>query len=227
MNAISRDALRDLAPNGTIRAGINFGNSALALGPVETPSGISIDLSRELARRVGVDVTFVPYASAKALFEDIETGRWDVAFMAVEPARMNVAVFTQPYMVIEGAYLVMSSAPYQTPEDLDRQGIRIGTAVGTAYTLFLERNLKAAEIVTANDGIEVFRSQGLDAAAGIRQQIAQYARQNQDVRVLDTPFMEIPQAMAISRHRIAGAAYLRDFIEDVCASGFVGERLER
>jgi len=225
MSSISAEALRELAPDGVIRAGINFGNPSLARGPADNPSGISIELSRELARRAGVPVRFIACMGAKEVFDGIRTGAWDIAFMAIEQARMNEAAFTAPYMSIEGVYLVAEDSPLRSPADVDRAGIRVGTTKGTAYALFLERNLKAAELIATDNGIEAFCRQKLDAAAGIRQQIAEYAKGRTDARIIDEPFMEIPQAMAVPVKKSAAAAYLRGFVEDVKASGFVAGKL--
>jgi polar amino acid transport system substrate-binding protein len=56
-------AVSDLAPTGKLRAAINFGNPILATKDAGTgePRGVSVDLSRELAKRLRVPVELVTY----------------------------------------------------------------------------------------------------------------------------------------------------------------------
>src|ERR1700742_3790849 len=101
------DAVKDLAPTGKLRAAINFGNSVLAQkGKDGEPQGITADLSRELAKRLGVEVAFVTYEAAGKAFEGAKEGAWDVGFVAIEPVRAQDIAFTAPYVIIEGTYMV-------------------------------------------------------------------------------------------------------------------------
>ncbi|MGE0752611.1 MAG: ABC transporter substrate-binding protein [Variibacter sp.] len=227
MTAISPDVLKELAPTGKIRAAINLGNPVLAQGTAQAPSGTTVDLARELARRAGVPLELVPFDAAGKVFEALKAGAWDVAFLAIEPVRAAEIAFTSPYVLIEGVYLVPQDSPLKTPADVDREGIRIGVSKGAAYTLFLTRTLKAAKLVIAEDGVTAFRDQKLDAAAGVRQPIAAYARAHPEVRVIPERFMEIRQAMGTPQGRNAAAAYLQSFIEEMKASGFVADALKR
>src|SRR5258708_36531499 len=59
-SAVPPDVLKDLAPTGKLRAAINFGNGVLAQkGKTGEPQGVTADLSRELAKRLGVEVSFI------------------------------------------------------------------------------------------------------------------------------------------------------------------------
>lgn len=227
MSVVPADALKELAPTGKIRAAINLGNPVLAQGTMQAPSGVTVDLARELARRAGVPLELVPFDAAGKVFEALKAGAWDIAFLAIEPVRAAEIAFTSPYVLIEGVYLVPQDSPLKTPADVDREGIRIGVSKGAAYTLFLTRTLKAAKLVIEEDGVEAFRAQKLDAAAGVRQPIAGYAKAHADVRVIPERFMEIRQAMGVPQGRNAAAKYLQTFIEEMKASGFVAEGLKR
>ena len=66
-----------------------------------------------------------------------------------------------------------------------------------------------------------------DLLAGVRQPLVEYAKAHPDVRVMDGRFQEIRQAMGTPKGRLAGAAYLRAFVEEMKASGFVAESLKR
>jgi polar amino acid transport system substrate-binding protein len=232
MSTVPSTVRSDLAPTGTLRAAINFGNPILATKDPSTgePRGVSVDLSRELARRLGVPVQFVTYDAAGKVVEGLKSGAWDVAYVAIDPARAVDISYTAAYVVIEGAYLVTQNSPIRNNEEVDRQGVRVVVGAGSAYDLFLSRNLKQATIVRAPTSpavTDMFVAQKLDVAAGVKQQLEADARRIPGLRLLEGRFMVINQAMGTPKGREAGAKYLREFVEEMKASGFVAQALER
>ena len=226
---IPSDVVKDLAPTGTLRAGINLGNMVLAQKDEKTgePKGITVDLARELGRRLGVPVELVRFDAAGKTFEGLKAGTLDIVFLAIEPVRAAEVAFTAPYVIIEGVYLVPNDSALKTVGDVDRAGVRVGVNKGSAYDLFLTRTLKAAQLVRGDSGIDLFVKDKLDAAAGVKQPLVEYAKTNPAVRVMDGRFMEIQQAMGTPHGRDAGAKYLRHFVEEMKASGFVADALKR
>jgi len=226
-------ARSELAPTGTLRAAINFGNPILAGKDPATgePRGVSVDLSRELARRLGVPVQFVLYDAAGKVVEGLKSGAWDVAYVAIDPARAVDISFSGPYVVIEGAYLVRLDSPIRSNAEVDREGVRVVVGQNSAYDLFLSRSLKQAKLVRAPTSpavVDLFVAQKLEAAAGVKQQLEADARRIPGLRLLEGRFMVINQAMATPRARgNAGARYLREFVEEMKASGFVADALKR
>ena len=226
-------ARSQLAPTGTLRAAINFGNPILAAKDPATgePRGVSVDLSRELARRLGVPVRFVLYDAAGKVVEGIKSGAWDVAYVAIDPARAVDISYSGPYVVIEGAYLVRQDSPIRANAEVDREGVRVAVGQGSAYDLFLSRSLKHAKLVRAPTSpavVDLFVAQKLEAAAGVKQQLEADARRIAGLRLLEGRFMVINQAMGTSRARgDAGARYVHEFVEEMKASGFVAEALLR
>jgi polar amino acid transport system substrate-binding protein len=230
--SVSPEIVKDLAPQGTLRAAINFGNPVLAQKDPATgePRGISVDLARELGRRLGVGVDLVLYDAAGKVADAAKTGAWDIAFLAVDPGRANDITFTAPYVVIEGTYLVPADSALKTIEDVDREGIRVVVGNKSAYDLYLTRALKKAQIVRAPTSpavIDVFKAEKLEVAAGVRQQLIEFASSRPEVRVMDGRFMVIEQAMGTPKGREAGAAYLRAFVEEMKVSGFAAAALAR
>jgi polar amino acid transport system substrate-binding protein len=227
------EVMKELVPTGKLRAGINLGNSVLAQKSAAGElGGVSVDLARELGKRLGVAVELVEFPAAGQSFAAMAKNDIDVAFFAIEPKRAAEVAFTPPYVLIEGAYMVAKDSPLKTPADVDRPGIRVGVGLGSAYDLFLTRTLKNATIVRAKVGggqasIDLFYAEKLDAAAGVRQPLAEHARKNPNVRVMEERFMEIPQAMGLPQGRPAAAKYLRDFVEEMKQSGFVAAALKR
>jgi polar amino acid transport system substrate-binding protein len=225
-------ALADLAPTGKLRAVINFGNPILAKISAATgePSGVSVDLARELARRLGVAAELVAVPSAGESVETLKSGRVDVGFFAIDPVRGVDTAFTGPYVQIEGAYLVRNDSPLRANEEVDREGTRVAVGNKSAYDLFLTRGLKKATIARAPTSpavVDYFVANRLDVAAGVKQQLEMDAKRVPGMRLLPGRFMVINQAMGMRQGREAGAKYLTAFVEEMKASGFVAEALKR
>ena len=221
-----------LAPHGAIRAAINFGNPVLAQRDAASgePRGVSADLATELGRQTGLPVRFVAFDAAGKVFEAACTDAWDIAFLAIDPARAAEILFTPPYALIEGGYVVRSDSPIASIGDVDRPGVRVAAAAGSAYDLFLARTLEHARIVRAPTGEEAlaaFLRDGCDAAAGVKGPLLRFAAETANVRVLPGRFMVIEQAMGTPKGREAASRYLGAFVESMKASGFVAAALAR
>jgi polar amino acid transport system substrate-binding protein len=227
------EALKDLAPTGKLRAAINFGNPVLAQkGPNDAPQGVSAELAAALAKRLGVPIEYVIYTSAGKTFAGAKENAWDIAFIAIEPLRAGEVEFSPPYVLIQGTYLVRKDSPLRDVADVDKPGIKIGVGLGSVYDLYLTRTIKDAVLIRnpaggAAGGIEPFLAQNLDAAAGVREALDTYAKGHPEVRVMPGAFQEIRQAIGTPKGRTAGAAYLRRFVEEMKASGFVADALKR
>ncbi|MEO8674084.1 MAG: ABC transporter substrate-binding protein [Casimicrobiaceae bacterium] len=222
----------ELAPSGPLRAAINFGNPILASkDPANGEArGVSVDLSRELSRRLGVPLELVTYDAAGKVTDNATTGAWDIAFVAIDPKRAVDMDYTAPYVLIEGAFVVPQGSPIRANDEVDREGVRVVAAKGSAYDLYLSRELKNATIVHVARSQEVVAAmvaRGVDAGAGVKQQLEASARTTPGVRLLDGRFMVIQQAMATPKGRPAGARYLAAFVEGMKSSGFVDAALRR
>lgn len=221
----------DLAPTGKLRAAINYGNPVLASRDASGQAqGVSVDLARELARRLGVELEVVPFDAAGKVTAAARSNAWDIAFIAIDPARGADMEQSPPYVVIEGAYLVRDGSPLRANEEVDRAGRRIAVGKGSAYDLFLTRHIRQAELVRAPTSpkvVDFFLAENLDVAAGVKQQLELDAKRVGGVRLLPGRFMVINQAMASQKGKAAGAAYVREFIEEMKASGYVAQALER
>ena len=229
---ISPHLRSDLAPTGKMRVGINYGNPVLATRDPANGElrGVAIDLARELGSRTGLPVELVGYDAAGKMVEGLKASAWDIAFLAVDPGRENAISFTPPYIEIEGSYLVPSGSPLRAIADVDRKGVRIALAAGAAYELFLSRNLKHAQLARVPDpkaAFELLVAGKVEALAGVKQTLLTNAGKLPGSRVLDGRFMAIGQAVGIPKGRAAGALYLREFIEDVKASGLVARAIEK
>lgn len=221
------EVLKDLAPTGTLRASINLGNIVLAQGTADNPGGVTPELARELAKRLGVPSALTCFDAAGKAFEAMKAGKVDIVFLAIEPVRAAEIEFTAPYVIIEGCYIVPKESALKSPADVDKPGTRIGVNVNSAYDLFLTRSLKNATLVRSTDGAQTFVDQKLEAAGGVKQALVKFLAAHPELRLMDERFMEIQQAMGCAKGKLAGAAYLRGFIEEMKANGFVADALKR
>ena len=225
------DAIRkELAPTGTLRAGLNRSNFLLVAkgSPDDDPRGVASDLARELARRLDVAVSFLNFESPGKMADAVKT--WDVAFLGAEPARAAEIDFTPAYVEIEATYLVPAGSPLKAIADVDRSGVRISVSNRSAYDLYLTRALKHAELVRA-DGLDAsfdrFVADKLDALAGLRPRLILDVGRVPGASILEGRFTAIQQAIGTPKGRPAGAQYLGEFVAEVKASGFVAELIER
>ena len=220
-------------PTGALRASINLGNPILANwdAVAHRPFGVSVDLAEALGKRLGVAVELVVFDAAGKSVQAVTEEKADFGFFAVDPTRAETIAFTNPYVLIEGFYLVRDDSPIRENKDVDRTGHRVVVGKGSAYDLFLTRELQHAEIVRAPTSptvVATFMEQALDVAAGVKQQLQSDAAKSPGLRLLDERFMVIQQAMGVSISRGAAAArYLTDFVEEMKRSGFVAAALER
>ena len=230
MTAVSPDIVKELAPTGKLRVAINFGNIVLAqIDETVGPKGVTVDLARELARRLGVPVELSPFDAAGKAFEALKAGKVDIVFLAIEPVRAAEVAFTAPYVIIEGVYMVPKESGLKSVADVDRAGVRIAVGKGSAYDLFLTREIKNATLVrdaSSGKSLDMFVRDKLEAGAGVKQPVVAFAKENPDTRVIPGRFMAIEQAMGTVKGRDAGAVrYLREFVEEMKGSGFVSKAL--
>ena len=225
------DALRlEMAPTGVLRAGINVGNPVIAQRDAHggNPHGVGPALAAALAQQLDVPARYVVYETAGKLADGAKDKAWDVAFLAIDPARAVDIEFTAAYVHIEGTYMVPRESTLRDVADVDREGMKIAVGLKTAYDLFLTRELKHAQLVRAESSaaaIDLYLEGGLDAVAGVRQPLETVAAKHPELRVIAGSFMVIRQAAGVPRGRPAAARFLADFVEEAKASGFVARAL--
>lgn len=220
----------ELAPSGELRVAINLGNPVLAQRDETTGNlgGVSVALAHALANELGIVAKLTSYDAAGKVFAALEDELWDLAFLAIEPVRVEKIAFSEPYVSIDGTYLVREESSFRNTSDLDTLGRRISVGRGAAYDLYLSRTLKHAQLVrgeTSASAVDLFLEKGLEAAAGVRQPLERIAKSSQGVRVLADNFTEIRQAMAVPKARRTAAAYVQDFINRCVSDGFVANAL--
>jgi polar amino acid transport system substrate-binding protein len=228
----SPKALAEFTPKGRLRVGINFSNFLLThKDPVTgAPGGVAVDLGRELGRRLGVEVDIIGYPSPGELAEAAPADIWDVGFLGAEPQRALLIDFSAAYVEIEATYLVPPGSTIKAVEEVDRKGIRIVVPAKAAYDLYLERNIKNAELLReagADNAFRKFVADKLDALAGLRPRLVTDNDNMPGSRILEGRFTAVQQAAGVPKGRAAAAAYLAAYIEDVKATGLVAQLIEK
>jgi polar amino acid transport system substrate-binding protein len=229
---MSPEIIADLAPTGVLRAGINLSNFLLVTGtsPAGDPVGVAPDVAGEIARRLNVPVKYVPFKSPGALADQAGSGVWDIGLIGAEPQRAETIAFTAAYTEIEATYLVPAGSPLKTIADVDAAGVRIAVTGRTAYGLWLDRNIKHAELMrseTLDSACEQFVRDNLAALAGLRPRLLSDLAKLPGARIMDGRFTAVQQAIGTPKKNAAGAAFLHDFVEEAKASGFIASLIER
>ena len=225
-------ARNELCPGGTLRVALNLSNFLLvkpALAGGE-PGGVAADLARELGRRLGVAVSFVPYETPGEIAAAAGSGVWNAAFIGVEPAHANVIDFSAAYIEIESTYLVPAGSPLNSIAHVDRAGVRISAMHKSAYELYLARTLKHARLVhapTIEASFQQFVDQGLEALSGLKPRLIMDADRLPGSRILEGRFTAVQQGIGTPVGGRAGAQYLCQFVEDIKAEGLVAAAIER
>ncbi|HIG57352.1 MAG TPA: transporter substrate-binding domain-containing protein [Candidatus Latescibacteria bacterium] len=222
----------ELAPTGILRAGINLGNFLLVTDktPAGDPIGVSPDMARAVADRLGVPVRYITFASPGELADAAVEDVWDIGNIGAEPERAKTIAFSAAYAEIEATYLVAAGSFIQSVDEVDREGVRIGVYGRSAYGLWLADNIKNAELVKT-DGVDasfdIFVEQGLEVMAGLRPRLTTDVEKLPGARILDGQFTAVQQAIGTKPERVAAAAFLRQFVEEAKASGLVADLLEK
>ncbi|MBR0652898.1 transporter substrate-binding domain-containing protein [Roseomonas terrae] len=229
---MSPEIIAQLAPRGMLRAGINLSNFLLVTGRDEhgSPQGVAPDMARAVAERLGVSLRLVPYSSPGLLADAAGTDAWDIGLIGAEPQRAEKIAFTAAYTEIEATYLVPAGSTISSIAEVDRPGVRIASTARAAYDLWLERNIKQATLLRAEglDGaLTLFTGEKLEALAGLRPRLLKDVEALPGARILDGQFSAVQQAIGTGRANEAGAAFLRDFVEEAKASGLVARLIEK
>jgi polar amino acid transport system substrate-binding protein len=222
----SADVIRELAPNGTLRAGINMSNFLLVTGRTADgdPVGVSPDMAAEVARRLGAKLKLVPFKSPGELADQAGNDVWDIGNIGAEPQRAATIAFTAAYCEIEATYLVPAGSPIKSIADVDKPGIRISVTGRSAYGLWLENNIKHATLVrtdTLDSSFDKFVADKLDVLAGLRPRLIDDVTKLPGARILDGQFSAVQQAIGTPKKNSAAAPWLAAVVEECKGSGFV------
>lgn len=225
-------ARSELAPTGTLRAGMNLGNRLFTTKDAATGElrGVSVDLMRELASRLGVPVAFVVHASPGDVADAVDKETWDVAILAIAQARAQTIAFSPAITEIEATYVVHKGSVLKSVGQVDASGIRVAAPEKAGYELYLTQTLRSATLIRTKGStasIDVFNDRRVDALAGLKPDLLSSMDKMPEARMLEGKFMTVNHGLGTPRTRRAAAEYLKAFVEEMNASGFVARSIER
>lgn len=231
MTEITKELRRAFAPKGVLRVALNHGNRILVTrDDAGNAQGITVDLGRALAERIGLPLSFVHRDRAIDVSSAAQSDVYDICFLAVDPDRARTIHFTAPYVQIEGAYMAGPHCSTADAHTLVSEGHKVGTVDGSAYTLNLSRKPGAENLVYFPGiyaALDAMDKGDIAAVAGIGAVMEREAAKRRGARVIGPPFMQIRQAMGMPTGRSDAALFLDAFVADMARSGQIGEILER
>jgi polar amino acid transport system substrate-binding protein len=221
----------DLVKAGRIRV-------ALAMAPIMATRdaatgelrGVAVDLARELATRIGVELVPVVYPRPGAIMAGLKSDEWDAAFLGIDPARTAEADFTPAYLEVDLTFLVPETSAIQRVPDADKPGIRIAVPRGDLVDILLVRQLRRATLVRAETVagvLDLLRTGQADVCAEPRPNLLEDQARLPGSRVLEDRFGVNRVGIVTPKGHPARLAYLSDFIESAKASGLVQRAVER
>lgn len=230
--AVPVAARSELAPTGKLRAGMNLGNALFTTKDAVTGElrGVSVDLMRELASRLGVPLEMVVHATPGNVADAVGKGTWDVAILAIAQARAQTIAFSPAITEIEATYAVHKDSALRSVGQVDASGIRIAAPAKTGYELYLTQTLHNATLARTKGfqaSLDLFKARRADALAGLRPTLLASMDKMPDARLLEGKFMTVNHGLCTPRERRAAAEYLKAFVEEMNASGFVARSIER
>ncbi|TDJ43827.1 MAG: transporter substrate-binding domain-containing protein [Gammaproteobacteria bacterium] len=230
------EAMREaLTPTGTLRAAFLGRNPVQVRVDPQTGevTGPAADVARELGRRIGVSLTIQLLSDVPAVIDAVSNGSADIGFIAYDTTRAQRVAFTQAYVYGHNSYIVRADWPINTFADADREGTRIAANLGNAVDLFLDRTLENAELVHLARGTpdeeaaRMLLAGEIDAYAANKQRLAAVVASEPRVRVLDGSVLPVEQSIVVAQENEAVVSRLDLFIDELRASGFLQEIVDR
>ena len=229
---MSDKARAELAPTGVLRAGINLSNFLLVTGRSATaePEGVAPDMARAIATSLGVPIHYVTFKSPGELADQAGKNVWDIGLIGAEPQRAAVMTFSAAYVEIEATYMVPPGSPITSIDQVDKKGVKVVTSARSAYGLWLENNIKNAELIqiAGLDGaFNKFRDDKIDVLAGLRPGLLKDIEKMPGATILPGKFSAVQQAVGCNKPAAEGARYIAEFVENAKKSGLVASFIEK
>ena len=232
MDQMKNEILRDLAPTGILRAGLNLSNFLLVSRQRSdgTPEGVSPDIARYIASVLEVPCKFVLFDSPSQLADAAVDDLWDIGNIAYEPKRAKQINFSNPYALIDANFLVSSNSSIGSYDEVDQIGVKIAAFSGSAYELWLTENITKADIVhyqSIEESHKKFYQGEVEVLASLKPKLLDEISPNREVRIIEPSFTAIKQAVGIKKHNPAVISFINEIISKVISNGFISDSLKK
>ncbi|MFY9953126.1 transporter substrate-binding domain-containing protein [Bradyrhizobium sp.] len=232
VQAVAQNERELLAPTGRLRVGVYLGSP---LSMVHDPAtgearGLSVDLGKELANRLGVPFEQVTYQRVAEVLAAMKAGAVDFTISNATPARATDIAFSQTLLSLELGYLVPATSSVKTLADVNKSGVRVGVTKGSTSERTLPKILASASVVPAENlkqAIDLLARGELDAFATNKPILFEMLGSLPGGRVLDGNWGQEHIAIAIPKGRDKGMEYVRHFVDDVQANGTLAQAVSR
>jgi polar amino acid transport system substrate-binding protein len=226
-------ATKQLAPTGTLRVAVLTSNPIIGAKDARSGelTGTTVTLARALAERAGVQVRMIEFTAIPVLMAQAGAGLWDVAVIAIDPARRSVVDFAPAHLAADGflTVLVPPGSTARVMADIDQPGKRIAAVRAAAPLMILERTLKEARVVAAdneNAAFALMRDGQAEGYAQNRFMLRARAATLPGSRVLEDAFAGLRLAFALPRDRPEAAKFVAEFVEEAKRTGAVQRAID-
>ena len=228
-DAVTRTAL---APTGTLRVGVYPGSPTSLVRNPKTgdAAGVALKLGEALGQRLGTPVQVVEFNRLALVLDALKAGTLDFTFTNATEARARDMDFTAPLIQLELGYLVPPASRISQVAEVDRAGVRVGVSQGSSSQTALARDFKSASLHPAaslQQAQAILRQGQIDAFATNKGILFEMASELPDYRVQDGRWGLENLAIVVPQGRSAAASYLRQFAQEVRASGLLQSIITR
>jgi polar amino acid transport system substrate-binding protein len=225
-----------LAPTGTLRAVFLGGNPVQ--GRVDTKtgdtSGTVPDLTRELARRLGIPVAIASAPDAGGVIAALRNGTADIGFLAYDEMRAREVDFGPAFVVMANSYLVKASSPIRASRDVDRAGVTVAAVKGQTQEHFVSGAMKQArvrvlDVMPPQAEVDMLLTNGAVDAFAINRQRALEAEAASGgrLRALPDSFLDVDQCVVVAKGNAARLESIERLVAELRASGFIKQSIDR
>lgn len=222
----------DLAPTGTFRVGMNGNNATLVRrGADGTVGGLSADLGRFIAGRLGVPYEPVVYESSTPFTASFRKSEWDIVLTGKNAVVAELLDFSADLFLIDYVYVAAPGRAFAAPAEVDRPGVRIAVPRNASADVFLSRTLKAATLVRVDGdmdaAITMLCAGQADVYGSSSDGVHLMAARMPGAKIVGA-FHSVTFAVAMQKGRPAGALQqLTQLVAEAKAAGVVRKALEQ
>lgn len=224
----------ELCPTGTLRVGVVSAPAQTALFVVldgsGAPQGVTVDVSIELARKIGVPVEFVVAPNTGELTDAMVAGKIDISFMPVDDERKKRIDFGPAYAVVDSTYMATATSGISKIAEIDRPGVRVVAIAGTVTNRAVSRTLINATVTAVNsvdDAMEMLRTARAEAFALSRDALPPFVAKLPGSRIVDGAFQQTSIAIALPKERPGALRYMTAFMQEAKSSGLIRTALDK
>jgi polar amino acid transport system substrate-binding protein len=222
------DDIKELAPTGTLRAGVVVAPAASAFFAIRDGNGavrgVTAELLRGFATTLKLPLVLQVYDNSGQVTDAVAGGACDVAFMPHDAERAKKVDFGPAYFFIESTYLVPAGSAIQSIDEVNKPGVRIVAIANTTTGRSARRtapNATVEEVPSVDRMTDMARKGDGDAFALTHDSLAGLMPKLPGARILPGHFQQTGIAVAVPKGRAAALKVASALLADAKTSGAV------